>query len=148
MVSCFSSTVGFRVAFPVMLLLVMTLFSQNASSDEFDKFEDKLSAQRLECYYLDGDYIRSYKDVQAMRWAYDGERFSMNGNVLKKNMYRSKGKKIIVDLSKLIRKIELSIPEKGVPLFMQLKYYVDFQKGVSMLTIGDRRDIRGRCRAF
>ena len=57
-------------------------------------------------------------------------------------------KKIIVDLSKLIRKIELSIPEKGVPLFLQLKYYVDFQKGVSMLTIGDRIDIRGRCRAF
>ena len=72
----------------------------------------------------------------------------MTGNALKNKKYRSRGEKFIVDLGKLISKKELSVPKKGVPLLFQLKYYVDFQKGVSMLSIGDQINIRGRCRAF
>ena len=125
----------------------MILFGQAAYADEFDKFERKLAAQRLECYYAPAAYPGA-EEGQPMRWVYDGETFSMNGNALKNNTYRSRGEKFIVDLGKLISKKELSVPTKGVPLLFQLKYYVDFQKGVSMLSIGDQINIQGRCRAF
>ncbi len=118
-----------------------------AEADEFEEFERKATAVRLWCDYQ-GDYLRAHQDRHVMLWTYDGETLAMNGHPIDSKLFRTKAQSIIVDFSELVEKVDLFLADGEVPLFLKVKYYVNFNKNVSVLTIGDYLTIRGRCRGF
>ncbi|GEM_PF-3150642 len=83
-----------------------------------------------------------------MLWAYDGETLAMNGQPMESGTFRSKADSIIVDFSEFVKKADLFSPNGEVPFFLKIKYYVNFSKKVSVLTIGDHFTVRGRCRNY
>lgn len=130
-----------------MFLLLLALVSVGATEDEFERFERKAAAARLLCEYQ-GDYVRSRRDRHIVWWTYDGEGLVMNGLLLKADLFRAKANSVIVDIGKLVDKAALFSPNGELPFFLKQKYYVNFEKGFSVLAIGDRFNIKGRCEAF
>ena len=130
-----------------LFLLLLALVSVGARGGEFEQFERKATAVRLWCDYQ-GDYFGAHQDRHGMLWTYDGETLAINGQSMESGTFRAKAGSIIVDLSEFVKTADLFLPNGEVHFFLRIKYYVNFSKKVSVLTIGDHFTVRGHCRNY
>jgi len=65
---------------------------------------------------------------------------------VKSDLVRTKGDSVIVDFGKLIDQSDLFDSNGEVPFFFRVKYFVNFQRKISILEIGDLFTVRARCR--
>ena len=133
---------GIQISLSWALLLSLAAPS---AAEEFEEFERKAAATRLWCQYQ-GDYFGSYMDRHTLLWTHDGETLEMNGQAVKSDLVRTKGDSVIVDFGKLIDQSDLFDSNGEVPFFFRVKYFVNFQRKISILEIGDLFTVRTRCR--